>query len=243
LAVSADGGKDGGGMGRRLFLKASACFAFLAAIPSWAWAFFLKELQVRTVEKETFHFDPASGRVEWTGRKGGEPYKLLVDGLVEKFAAFSYNDLRALPQVIQVSDFYCVEGWSVKEIEWGGFRFEEILRKVKVRPEARYITFHSLGATSPLPGLDHYVESFPLSQLLDPKKEMLLALSMNGKPLSHDHGAPLRVVSPYDLGYKGSKYVTRIEFAKERQPGWWTVANPVYGIEGPVAKERLRKKG
>ena len=231
------------GIGRRLFFKATACFAFLAAIPAWVWAFFVEELQVRTVEKETFRFDPATGQVEWKDKKAKEPYRLVVDGLVERGAAFSYNDLKSFPHVTQVSDFHCVEGWSVKDIRWGGFRFEEIVKRVKVRPEAAYVIFHSLGTTSPVPGLDHYVECYPVKELLDPKREIVLALSMNGKALPHDHGAPLRLVSPYDLGYKGSKYVTRVEFAKERQPGWWTVANPVYGVDGPVPKDRLRRKG
>ena len=57
------------GLGRRLFLKASACVAFLAAAPAWVWAFFVEELQVRTVEKETFRFDPATGQVEWKDKK------------------------------------------------------------------------------------------------------------------------------------------------------------------------------
>ena len=74
------------------------------------------------------------------------------------------------------------------------------------------------------------------------KKECLLALSLDGKPLSHDHGAPLRVVSPYDLAYKSSKFVTRIHFSKSREPGWWTLANPVYPSEAPVPKSRLRQQ-
>jgi len=85
------------GLGRRLFLKASACVAFLAAVPAWVWAFFVEELQVRTVEKETFRFDPATGQVEWKDKKAREPYRLVVDGLVERSAAFSYNDLKSFP--------------------------------------------------------------------------------------------------------------------------------------------------
>jgi len=65
------------------------------------------------------------------------------------------------------------------------------------------VVFHSLGKTdSSAGGLDHYAESFTLEELIDLGKERLLALSMDGKPLPHEHGAPLRVVSPYDLGYK-----------------------------------------
>jgi DMSO/TMAO reductase YedYZ molybdopterin-dependent catalytic subunit len=231
------------GIGRRVFLKVSAGAAFLAALPSWVWASFVEKMQVRTVEAETFRFDPGTGTIRWTDKKREEPYYLTIDGLVEKPLKLSYGELKVLPQMHQTSDFHCVEGWSVKDIQWGGFRFSEIGKKVKVKPEAKFVVFHSLGKTeSPAGTLDNYVESFSIEELLDPKKERLLALTMNGQPLPHDHGAPLRIVSPYDLGYKGAKFVTRIEFAKERQPGWWTLANPIYSPEAPVPKNRLRKK-
>ncbi|HME44902.1 MAG TPA: molybdopterin-dependent oxidoreductase [Syntrophorhabdales bacterium] len=230
------------GIRRRLFLKLWAGAAFLVALPSWVRAVFVESLQVRTVEADTFRFDPGAGLIRWTDSKREEPYFLTIDGLVEKPLKLSYNELKSLPQVHQTSDFHCVEGWSVKDIQWGGFRFGEIIRKVKAKPEAKYVVFHSLGKTSsPAGNLDHYVESFSIEELLDSNKERLLALSMNGKPLSHDHGAPLRVVSPYDLAYKGSKFVTRVEFTSNREPGWWTLANPIYPSEAPVLKNRLRK--
>jgi DMSO/TMAO reductase YedYZ molybdopterin-dependent catalytic subunit len=231
------------GMGRRVFLKVSAATAAIAAVPKWVWAVFVDALQVRTVEADTFRFDHKTGAIRWTSAKREEPYYLTIDGLVDKPVRLTYSDLKALPQLTQRSDFHCVEGWSVKDIQWGGFRFSELLKKVRVRPESRYVVFHSLGKTeSRAGGLDHYVESFSIEELLDPAKERMLALTMNGQPLPHDHGAPLRVVCPHDLGYKGSKFVTRVEFSRERQPGWWTLANPVYPPDAPVPKDRLRKK-
>jgi DMSO/TMAO reductase YedYZ molybdopterin-dependent catalytic subunit len=234
---------SGPGLGRRLFLKASALAGFLLCTPSSAWTFFSKQFQTRTVEKENFRFDPATGNVVWTDKKKSEPYYLIIDGLVEKPSRFSYAELKSLPQTVQASDFHCVEGWSVENVRWNGIRFQEISRRVNLKPEAKFAVFHSLGETGDKPGgLDHYIESFPVADLLDPKKECLLALSLDGKPLSHDRGAPLRVVSPFDLGYKGSKYVARIEFAKEARPGWWTLANPIYPVNAPVPSSRLRKK-
>jgi DMSO/TMAO reductase YedYZ molybdopterin-dependent catalytic subunit len=232
------------GIGRRLFLKISGALTFCMCFPSSLRAFFVSRLPVRTVETGSFNFDPLMGQIIWKEKGVREPFRLVLDGLVEKPVSLSYVDLKSFPQISQKSDFHCVEGWSVKDLVWGGFRFAEVLKRVKPKPEARYAIFHSLGQTEPLPnGLDHYIESFPVKDLLDPKKACLLALSMNGKPLPHDHGAPLRLVSPYDLGYKGSKYVTRIEFASEARPGWWTLANPIYPVDAPVPSDRLRKKG
>ena len=232
-----------GRVGRRVFLKVTGWAALAASVPSWAWSYFVEGLQVRTVENDTFRFSPETGSVRWTEKKKEEPYYLTIDGLVEKPVKLSYGKLKALPQIHQSSDFHCVEGWSVKDVRWGGIRFKEVMNKIKVKPEAKYVVFHSLGTTgSPAGGIDHYIESFSIEELLDPKKECLLALSLDNKPLLHDHGAPLRVVSPYDLAYKSCKFVRRIEFTTKREPGWWTKANPGYPSEAPVPESRLRKK-
>lgn len=228
---------------RRLFLKVLGVVGFLTSIPASALARFLDHFPIRTVEKKDFRFDPETGIVLAWNDRGNMPYQLMIDGLVTEPVKLSYKDLKSLPQVQQISDFHCVEGWSVPDIRWVGFRFEEILKRVKTKPGARFVLFHSLGETRSKPhGQKHYVESFPLKELLDPKREILLALEMNGRPMPRDHGSPLRVIAPYDLGYKSIKFVSRIEFTKTERPGWWTLANPIYSIKARVPNSRLRKR-
>ena len=228
------------GLSRRIILKAGMLFSALLMVPSVVRAFFVDRFPVRTVERDTFRFDPASGLIRQNGRS--EAYQLEVGGLVEKAQQFSYADLKALPQTTQVSDFHCVEGWSVGDVRWGGIQFEELVKRVRPKPEAKYAVFHALGKTGGSPaGLDHYIESLPLAELLDKTKACLLALYQDGQPLTHDHGAPLRLVSPFDLGYKNIKYVTRIEFTAKQPRGWWTAANAIYPVDAPVPKGRLRK--
>jgi DMSO/TMAO reductase YedYZ molybdopterin-dependent catalytic subunit len=227
---------------RRLFFKMAGGLLFMANDLSSGFAFVVKNLLVRTVEKDAFEFNARTGLIEWKANKT-EEYRLTVDGLVKERKIFSYNELRSFPQVEQVSDFHCVEGWSVQDIIWGGFRVKEIMNRVVPDPKASHIVFHSFGQTSSEPkGQQHYIESFPISELLDPKREALLVLNMNHSPLPEDHGAPLRLIAPYDLAYKSIKYVSRIEFAQGAQPGWWTLANPIYEIEARVPANRLRKK-
>jgi len=237
---------SGDGFARRTFLllslKAAAMAALIGAFSGRAWARFIEGFPVRTVEENTFDFKPEKGTLLWGGSRT-EPFALTVDGLVDRKAVFSYADLRSFEQTKQVSDFHCVEGWSVAGLTWGGFRFSEILKRVKPAAEAKYAVFHSLGRTRFQPsGQDHYLESFPLATLLDPQQKCLLTLDLDGKPLPHEHGAPLRVIAPYELAYKSIKYVTRIEFAAQARPGWWTLANPVYPIDAPVPASRLREK-
>jgi DMSO/TMAO reductase YedYZ molybdopterin-dependent catalytic subunit len=194
------------------------------------------------VEKNRFRFNVAKVLIEW--EKGPkQEYRLVVDGLVKEPANFSYADIRSFPRVEQVSDFHCVEGWSVKDLKWGGFRFKDILDRVKPNPDASHVLFHSFGLTESSPkGQSHYIESFPLSDLLDSRREMLLVLTMDGKPLSEDNGGPLRLIAPYDLGYKSIKFVSRIEFIKGERQGWWTLANPIYSIKARVPEQRLKSK-
>ena len=166
-----------------------------------------------------------------------------MDGLVKEPKNFSYAEIKAFPYVEQVSDFHCVEGWSVKDIKWGGFRFREILDRVEPDLDADHVLFHSFGTTQPLPGgQNHYIESFPISELLDPEREILLVLAMDSLPLPEDNGGPLRLIAPYDLAYKCIKFLTRIEFIKGQRAGWWTLANPIYTIEARVPENRLRRK-
>lgn len=227
---------------RRLFMRIVSGLGLALALPGRALARFVRSLKTRTVERADFYFDPDKGRVIYKGGKS-EPYVLRLEGMVEKPVELSYGDLLALPQREQVSDFHCVEGWSVKDLRWGGFGFNELLKKAQAKPEASHAVFHSLGKTNWKPGgLDHYVESFPLSELLDPKRQIIMALRLDGKPLSPERGAPLRVAAPLEQGYKSIKFVTRIELTNQERPGWWTRANPIYTIKARVSKYRLRSQ-
>ena len=64
-----------------------------------------------------------------------------------------------------------------------------------------------------------YVDSLSLDQALLP--DTLLALRMDGAPLSRPHGAPARVVIPRMYGYKGVKWLARIELVADQPEGYW----------------------
>ena len=228
------------GLTRRIFLKFLAAGALLPGVPARAWAGLMAMFPVRTVEIEDFGFDPASGVVT-AGAGPGSPYALVVDGLVERPLRLDYAALRALPQVARTVDFHCVEGWSVPDVAWTGLLPETLLALAGPRPEARYVIFHALGRTRSRPGgLDHYVECLPLADARSAALGYLLALDLDGAPLPLKHGAPLRLVCPFDLAYKAIKFVTRLELSDAPQDGWWTRANGIYTAYAPVEPERLR---
>lgn len=229
------------GINRRILLKAAAISATMICLPAWARSLPIPRFPTRTMENSAPDFDPARGILRTS--EGEIPYVLKVDGLVEAPQNLTYADLRDLPQHRQVSDFHCVEGWSVHSVPWGGVLFDEIVRLARPKPEAKFVTFHSIGETRYAPkGQEHYIENLPLEQLLDKAGDYLLALDLGDDPLPADRGAPMRLVCPYDLAYKSIKFIERIEFVEEMELGWWTLANAIYPWDAPVPESRLRKK-
>jgi DMSO/TMAO reductase YedYZ molybdopterin-dependent catalytic subunit len=229
------------GVTRRFLLRMLTVGAVAVALPARAWAWFVSRFPVRTVEIEDFGFDAATGRVTLADG-GSRPYVLTVDGLVARPASLEYARLRALPQQAMTADFHCVEGWSVADVRWSGLRLATLAGLVGPAPTATHVVFHSLGRTRSRPGgLDHYVECLPLADLLRPELGYLLALDLAGAPIPLEHGAPLRLVCPFDLAYKSIKFVTRLEFTDAPQDGWWTRANDIYPRHAPVEPSRLRQ--
>ena len=143
-------------------------------------------------------FDPASWRLE-------------ISGLVRKPQSLGYDELRALPKAEQVSTFHCVTGWTVENVHWAGVRFRHLLDLAQPLPEARAVRF--VSAERP------YEDSLTLEQLRLP--DAMLAYEMSGKPLSRPHGAPARVVLPEMYGYKGVKWLTKIELLDTQPVGYW----------------------
>lgn len=133
------------------------------------------------------------------------PYRLRVDGAVERPQAFSLARLNAMPQRTQITRHDCVEGWSAIG-KWSGVPLADLLDAVGPRPDARYVVFHCMDNDGT--GVPYY-ESLDMHQARHP--QALLALRLNDAPLDPDHGAPVRLRVPTQLGYKSAKWIGRIE--------------------------------
>ena len=132
-------------------------------------------------------------------------YRLIVDGLVDYPQALALSRLQHLMSVTQITRHDCVEGWSAIT-QWQGVRLADVLAMARPRPGARYAVFHSFDRDAN--GTPYY-ESLSLEQAAHP--QTLLALRQNGKPITADRGAPVRLTVPTQLGYKSAKWVRRIE--------------------------------
>jgi len=142
-------------------------------------------------------------------------YRLKVYGLVENPVELSLDDLYALGKQSQITLHHCIQGWS-GIAEWGGLPLAELIKLVRPRPNAARVVFHSFGdgvefTTGESRG--RYYESLSLANALHPQS--LLAYEMNGKPLPHLHGAPLRLRVENQLGFKMVKWIAAIEFVQD----------------------------
>ncbi len=147
---------------------------------------------------------------------------------------FKADDFARLDRVTQVSDFHCVTTWTMRTQRWGGYRFADFYENLVVpnlyNPQA---VNHVL-----LRGQDGYRTSMLLEDLLAP--DVLLADTLNDKPLTLSHGAPLRLVAPAHYGYKSVKHISRISF-HEREPDFQRAAFKF--MDHPRARVQFEERG
>ena len=135
-------------------------------------------------------------------------YRLKVTGLVDRPLNLTLADLQSMPKTSLVKDFQCVTGWRVPQVHWEGVRLADVLAMARPKAGARYAIFSCFDRDEQG---THYYESLDLTQAAHP--QTLLALDLNDTPLDNDHGAPVRLRIPTQLGYKSAKWVSRIELA------------------------------
>lgn len=144
---------------------------------------------------------PVIDRAEWS---------LTVDGEVENPLRLDWESFMALPQVESVSDFHCVEGWSVLDQRWEGVLFKTLAEKAGPRPACRYVWLECY---------DGYTTSLPLEKLMD--EDAVIVHRLNGEDLPQPLGGPVRLVVPKLYAYKSPMWLRGITFMEEDRLGYW----------------------
>lgn len=139
-----------------------------------------------------------------------EAWRLTIDGACEAPRVLAWDDLMALEQVDDVSDFHCVTTWSKLGIAWRGVRLLDAIASAQPRDDAAFLVFHAS---------DGYTTNIPMEEAVKP--DVLLAYEADGAPLSLDHGGPVRVITPQLYAWKGAKWIARIELLTADRPGFW----------------------
>jgi hypothetical protein len=134
------------------------------------------------------------------------------------------SDVKKLPRVEMVTEFKCIEGWS-EIVAWAGIRVRDFLAAFPPRKgsgnqfdptELPTVIPEYIGFETPdgqyYTGIERRVAFHP---------QTLLAYELNGQPLTPDHGAPLRLVTPLKYGIKQLKQIGRVTYTDARPHDYW----------------------
>ena len=160
---------------------------------------------------------PGQHAVKSLSDMGGVPgvgkvptWRLEITGAVEKPLTLTFADVMKLPQVTQICDVHCVTTWTLLDSKWQGVSLQSIMDLAKVKKDAKFVIFEAPA---------DYSSNIPIKDVQ--KGNIMLAHDFSGQPLPKAHGAPLRSLVPDRYFYKSVKWVERIKFTKEDEPGYY----------------------
>ncbi|WP_194280463.1 molybdopterin-dependent oxidoreductase [Streptomyces fagopyri] len=157
-----------------------------------------------------------------------DEYRLTIQGLVDRPATYTLDELKAMPRTRLVRDVQCVTGWRVPQTPFAGVRLADLLKSAGVQPGAKAVLFDCFDAV--------YSESLTLEQAQRP--DMLVAYEMQDKPVAAAHGGPVRLYAAPLYFYKSAKWLSGITVTDSVTPGYWERRG--YDIDGWVGKTNGR---
>src|SRR4051794_22403346 len=184
-------GRDGSPVGRRAVLGLFGLGAIGVVLGSGAESWLAKQVGKILAKDPTglTGLVPGGGGFRLYTVTAGYPskstdaYRLKVSGLGDGPGTLTYDDLLALPQTRLTKDFQCVTGWRVADVHWQGVTLSDLLDHVGAKPDAKYVPFTSFDGA--------YTESLTMAQARRP--DVLVANHMLGKPVTNEHGGPVRL--------------------------------------------------
>ncbi|WP_181140723.1 molybdopterin-dependent oxidoreductase [Streptomyces sp. Ru62] len=228
MAVGPDQDREGAPMGRRALLGMLATGAAgLAAAPylQRGWEGFLASAsQVDATGITGLLPNPGGFRyysvVGSVPRKDETNYTLRIDGLVDRPTTYSLPQLRDLPQSRVVHDVVCTDGWRVNKTPFTGVKLADLLDAAGVRSEGKAVRFTCFDGA--------YTESLTLEQAR--RSDVLIALTLQDKPISHAQGGPVRLYVAPMYFYKSAKWLSGISVTDKVVPGYWEERG--YAVDG-----------
>jgi DMSO/TMAO reductase YedYZ molybdopterin-dependent catalytic subunit len=141
-----------------------------------------------------------------------DTWDFRVLGLVQQPVRLTWPEFRSLPETTLRTDIHCVTRWSKLDTTWSGVLWSNFIAAVGIKfsPEASHVMAHC----------EHgFTTNLPLDVLYD--DETMFAWQYDGKPLTPEHGWPLRLLVPKRYFWKSAKWMRGIEFMDSDRPGFW----------------------
>lgn len=154
-----------------------------------------------------------NGEVGIADDYGVDDWKLNIIRNSGQYLEIRLDDIKKLPKTEVIYNFKCIEGWS--QISWwGGVRFADFVEHYGLKEEA---ALNYVGMMTPD---EEYYVGIDMPSALHP--QTLLCYEHNGKPLSPQHGYPLRLIIPVKYGFKSLKRIGSMYFDNEKPSDYWT---------------------
>jgi sulfoxide reductase catalytic subunit YedY len=192
----------------------------------------LTDEQVAGTYNNFYEFTEQKGRVkDLVGRFKTRPWRIQVAGLVSKPKEVDTDELLArMPVEERLYRHRCVEAWAMA-VPWTGFPMRELVKWAEPLSSARYVRMVSFLRPDEAPGQKTatwypwpYHEA--LSRAEATNELAFLVCGVYGHTLPSQHGAPLRLATPWKYGFKSIKSVVRFEFTEERPHTFWNDVAP-----------------
>lgn len=154
------------------------------------------------------------------------PLTLTLRDLMEQYNNVTYpvtlvcaGNRRKEQNVVRKTKGFSWGAAGVSTALFTGVVLGEVLKRAKPKRGARYVCME--GADK-LPN-GFYGTSVKLNWAMDPNKGMMLAHGMNGEMLRPDHGKPLRVVIPGQIGGRSVKWLKKLIITAEPSDNWYHI--------------------
>jgi DMSO/TMAO reductase YedYZ molybdopterin-dependent catalytic subunit len=153
---------------------------------------------------------------EPTPRVDADRWSLGIDGLVTNPTSWSLGDLKKLAgdpgKDTYRGDIHCVTTWSKLDTSFTGISLDTLLEVAGPLPSATHIVEESTT---------RYRTNLPLSDVTG--GQAWIVWEHEGKPLTREHGGPVRMIVPHLYFWKSAKWISRISLLDHDEPGFWEV--------------------
>ena len=156
-------------------------------------------------------------------------WRLRIHGLVERETTLTWDQLISMPQFEQYVTIACVSnevgGHLVGNAKWTGVRLRDVLDIAGPTQAATQLVGRSI---------DGWTSGTPMDWIMDPAREPMIAIQMNGEPLPRAHGYPARLIVPGLYGYvSATKWVAELELTTwEAYDAYWVPLG--WSKKGPI---------
>ena len=139
-----------------------------------------------------------------------EAWTIGVGGLVDRPTTWTWDEVQQLPGSSYSGDIHCVTTWSKFDVVFAGVSVDTLLEAAGPQPEAAFVMAHASTG---------YTTNLPLADLTGGKAWVVW--DVDGRPLTAEHGGPVRLLVPHLYFWKSAKWISRLEVTAQDRPGFW----------------------